>query len=187
MASAQEGNKSASYPLYHKMILAAISRLGEERSSKSDISAYIETTYRDNLPENHEAVLSYTLEKMKEAGELSLYKNNYVQPDASSAARRGRGRPPKTKQPLPPGVDPPTPRPRGRPPKPKDPLTTAVTKASHGLPRRRGRPPSKHRPSVGDSPAKPKTAAVKPSVAGVKRGRGRPPKLRQPAADVAVE
>ncbi|XP_020594959.1 HMG-Y-related protein B-like [Phalaenopsis equestris] len=189
MASSDEEHKSTSRAPYPKWILAAISALGEkEGSNKSDISKFIETTYSDVLPEGHEAALSDALSKMKESGELLFVKNNYLKPDPSSTPRRGRGRPPKPKQPLPPGVSPPTPRPRGRPPKPKDPLAAAIAKAASGLPRPRGRPPKKHRPAVATSPKKTlKSSILKPSVAGLKRGRGRPPKVRVPETHAADE
>lgn len=172
-----------------QLILTAIAALGEkEGSNKSDISKYIETTFSGVLPQGHEAALSEALAKMKESGELLLVKNNYFKGDPDSAPRRGRGRPPKPKQPLPPGASPPTPRPRGRPPKPKDPLAAAIAKVASGLPRPRGRPPKKHRPAVAAIPkTAAKSAGLKPAVPGMKRGRGRPPKVRVPEANVAAE
>ncbi|KAL0924658.1 hypothetical protein M5K25_005507 [Dendrobium thyrsiflorum] len=189
MASTEEENKSTSHPSYPKFILAAIAAVGEKEGlNKSEISKYIETTYSESLPEGHEAALSDALSKMKESGELLFVKNSYLKADPSSTPRRGRGRPPKPKQPLPPGLSLPTPRPRGRPPKPKDPLAAALAKAASGLPRPRGRPPKKHRPAVASAPKTAvKSAGLKPAVAGVKRGRGRPPKVRAPVADVAAE
>ena len=170
------------------MILTAIAALGEkEGSNKSEISRYIETTFSGVVPEGHETALSEALTKMKESGELLFVRNNYLKAESNSTPRRGRGRPPKPKQPLPPGGSPPTPRPRGRPPKPKDPLAAAIAKASSGLPRPRGRP-KKHRPAVATlAKTAVKSSVLKPAVPGVKRGRGRPPKVRVPEASVAAE
>ncbi|KAK6157574.1 hypothetical protein DH2020_011822 [Rehmannia glutinosa] len=86
---------------------------------------------------------------MKAAGQLVFTKNNYLKPDPNSPVRRGRGRPPKPKTPLPPGAIPLPPRPRGRPPKSQDPTA----------------PPP---------PPKPKAATTTSTLSGKKRGR--PPK-----------
>ncbi|CAA6664824.1 unnamed protein product [Spirodela intermedia] len=64
-------------------------------------------------PTGHSMLLSHHLNKMKDAGELVFSKNNYMRPDPNSPPKRGRGRPPKPKEPLPAGYVPPPPRPRG--------------------------------------------------------------------------
>ncbi|KAK3036431.1 hypothetical protein RJ639_030030 [Escallonia herrerae] len=84
----------------------------KEGSNKSSISQYIESTYGD-LPAGHANLLSDNLNKMKEAGELAMVKNNYLRSDPSAPPKRGRGRPPKAQDPwspeaaassLPPGL-----------------------------------------------------------------------------------
>ncbi|BAU01753.1 hypothetical protein VIGAN_11105300 [Vigna angularis var. angularis] len=63
---------------------------------------------------------------MKESGELVFNKNNYMKTDQSAPPKRGRGRPPKPKAPVPPGTVVSPSRPRGRPPKdPNAPLEVA--------------------------------------------------------------
>lgn len=176
------------------MILGAIEALGDKAgSNKSAISKYLESKYAEQLPEAHSSLLTAHLARMKESGEILMIKNSYTTPDLEAPPepeappKRGRGRPPKLKSPLPPGTVPSSPRPRGRPPKPKDPLEAAIAKAAAGLPRPRGRPPKKAR-TDGDeeaSPPSPPSAPVVSSVSpGVKRGRGRPPKVKPPYADV---
>lgn len=170
------------------MIIGAIEALDEKAgSSKSAISKYIESKYAEQLPEAHSSLLTAHLARMKESGEILMVKNNYIKPGPDAPPKRGRGRPPKPKPPLPPGAVMPPPRPRGRPPKPKDPLAAAVAKAASGLPRQRGRPPKKLRGGDGDEES---VALPSPSPAGasgapgVKRGRGRPPKVKPPFTDV---
>ncbi|KAL0427058.1 UNVERIFIED_CONTAM: HMG-Y-related protein A [Sesamum latifolium] len=132
-------------PQYPEMILAAIEALNEENgSNKSSISKHIEATY-GNLPPAHTTLLTHHLNKMKSAGQLLFIKNNYLKPDPNAPPRRGRGRPPKPKSPLPPGTVSPPPRPRGRPPKSRD--ATA--------------PPP---------PPKPKATSTTATVSGKKRG-----------------
>ncbi|KAI3466962.1 hypothetical protein Pfo_023625 [Paulownia fortunei] len=105
-------------PQYPEMILAAIEALNEKNgSNKSSISKHIEATY-GNLPPAHSTLLTHHLNKMKSTGQLQFLKNNYFKPDPNAPPRRGRGRPPKPKTPLPPGAVPLPPRPRGRPPNP---------------------------------------------------------------------
>ncbi|MQL88682.1 hypothetical protein Taro_021241 [Colocasia esculenta] len=164
----------------NQMILAAIDALNDKNgSNKSKISKYIESQYAD-LPAGHSMLLSHHLNKMKDAGELAFAKNNYLRPDPSSPPKRGRGRPPKPKEPLPAGYVPPSPRPRGRPPKAKDPNALPPApkpKSGDGAPKRRGRPPKKApRPAGTSAPAAP----------GVKRGRGRPPKVKPAVAAVGA-
>ncbi|CAA7401426.1 unnamed protein product [Spirodela intermedia] len=161
-------------PPYPEMIFTAIDTLNDKNgSSKAKISKFIESKHGD-LPTGHSMLLSHHLNKMKDAGELVFSKNNYMRPDPNSPPKRGRGRPPKPKEPLPAGYVPPPPRPRGRPPKPKDPLAVAAAKAAEGLPKRRGRPPKKA------------ARAAAPAPAGAKRGRGRPPKVKPAVAAVGA-
>ncbi|XP_058079221.1 HMG-Y-related protein A-like [Magnolia sinica] len=170
----EEVNKPPSLP-YSEMILAAIEALDDKNgSSKSAISEYIESSY-DDLPQDHSTLLADYLNRMKESGELTMLKNNYMRPNPDAPLKRGRGRPPKAKLPIPPGTVVSPPRPRGRPPKPKDPsdLAAAPVKVS-GPPRPRGRPPKKARPAVGMSTGSP-------------RPRGRPPKAKAPFAVVGLD
>jgi len=177
-----------------QMILAAIEGLGDKNgSNKSAISKYIEGKYGE-LPPAHASLLTAHLARMKESGELIFLKNNYFRADAPDAPqKRGRGRPPKARDPNAPAPPPkpksPAPsagtgRGRGRPPKAKNPLEAAVKQATAGMPKARGRPPKKAKTAEdGASPAPKPAAAPTPAPAGdgstpVKRGRGRPPKVR---------
>ncbi|KAJ0981304.1 hypothetical protein J5N97_009575 [Dioscorea zingiberensis] len=179
MASTEEPSDPSSLPPYSEMIVAAIEALDEKSgSSESSISKYMEATY-GSLPSTHSEQLVEELTRMKESGELVVVEDNYRLPETDPPPKRGRGRPPKPKTPVPEAEAMPVSRPRGRPPKPKDPLAVAVAKAAHGLPKRRGRPPKNPRPSA-PSPAPAATGAV----VGVKRGRGRPPKVKPQLADV---
>ncbi|XVF85405.1 hypothetical protein PTKIN_Ptkin17bG0115500 [Pterospermum kingtungense] len=154
-----------SLPDYTQMILSAIEALNEkDGSNKSAISKYIESTHPD-LPAAHSTLLSHHLNKMKQTGQIVMLKNNYLKPDPNAPPKRGRGRPPKPKDPLSPGTVVGPPRPRGRPP--KDPLAPPRPKISAGTGRPRGRPPKMAKT----------TAAAVPPPPGVKRGRGRPPKV----------
>ncbi|KAF5735365.1 HMG-Y-related protein B-like [Tripterygium wilfordii] len=108
---------------------------------------------------------------MKQIGQLVMVKNNYMKPDPNEPPKRGRGRPPKPKGPLPPGVELPPASPRSRPRKPRDPFAPAPPakpkSSSSGTGRPRGRPPKRA-----------KTAASAPDSGAVTRGRGRPPKVK---------
>ncbi|NP_001144569.1 HMG-Y-related protein A [Zea mays] len=170
----EEVAKPSPIPPYPEMILAAIEDLCDKSgSNKSAISRYIEGKYDGDLPPAHASLLAAHLARMKESGELVFVKNNYFRADAPDAPpKRGRGRPPKARDPGAP-VSPPSGRGRGRPPKPKDPLDAAVKQATAGMPRARGRPPKKAKTEGGASPA-PAGDGSTP----VKRGRGRPPKVR---------
>lgn len=171
-----------------QLILEAIDGLNEKGgSSKSAISNYIES-HRENLPEDHAAQLAEHLGKMKDAGELTFAKNNYSRPDPDAPPKRGRGRPPKPKAPLPPDYVPPPPRPRGRPPKAKAPLAAGSAAAgapAAASPRPRGRPPKKPRVEAGAA-ATPAAATPAAGGGGVKRGRGRPPKAKPAVAAVGA-
>ncbi|KAH6827751.1 hypothetical protein C2S53_011828 [Perilla frutescens var. hirtella] len=165
-------------PPYPEMILAAIEALGDPNgSNKSSISKQIEATY-GSLPPAHFTLLTHHLNRMKSSGHLIFTKNNYLKPDANTPPRRGRGRPPKPKTPLPVGFLPPPSRPRGRPPKSRDldapPPPPKPASAVSG--RKRGRPPK----AAATAPPPPP-----PSAAGPPRGRGRPPKVK-PAVTAPV-
>ncbi|KAJ4826705.1 hypothetical protein Tsubulata_023394 [Turnera subulata] len=162
------------------MILGAIAALNEPNgSNKTSISKYIESKY-GNLPAGHTTLLSHHLNRMKDTGELVFWKNNYTKADPNAPPRRGRGRPPKPKVPLPPGAVLSPPRPRGRPPKdpnaPPKPVKPKVTTAGSGKPR--GRPRKMARPAGGMPPAAAATTATVPMAAGTGRPRGRPPKVK---------
>ena len=149
-----------------QLILQAVDSLTEkDGSSKDAISKYIESNHT-NLPEDHADQLSESLEKMTKSGEIVFVNDSYKKPDISLPAKRGRGRPPKPKTPLPADQVAPPPKPRGRPPK--------NPREQTGSPKPRGRPPKKPRQDV--PPAAPSPAS------GVKRGRGRPPKAKPVAA-----
>ncbi|WVZ92869.1 hypothetical protein U9M48_038905 [Paspalum notatum var. saurae] len=181
----EEAAKPSPLPPYPEMILAAIDGLGQKTgSNKSAISKYIEGKYGE-LPPAHASLLTAHLARMKESGELIFLKNNYFRADAPDAPpKRGRGRPPKARDPNAPPKPAPasaSPRPRGRPPKAKSPLDAAVAQATAGMPKARGRPPKKARTEA--APAAPAAApAGGDGSAPVKRGRGRPPKVRPAVA-----
>ncbi|KAE8719263.1 HMG-Y-related protein A [Hibiscus syriacus] len=152
-------------PDYTQLILEAIDALDEKAgSNKTTIAKHIESTHSD-LPAAHTTLLSHHLNKMKQSGQIVMLKNNYMRPDPNAPPKRGRGRPPKPKAPLPPGTVVSPPRPRGRPP--KDPLAPPKPKPTPGTGRPRGRPPKTAKA----------TPPVDPPTPGVKRGRGRPPKV----------
>lgn len=164
-----------------QMIMAAIEALDDkDGSNKSAISKQIESTYPD-LPAAHTTLLAHHLNKMKQSGQLVMVKNNYMKPDPNAPPKRGRGRPPKPKVPVPPGTVIAPPRPRGRPPKPKDPFAPVAPpkKSTSGSGRPRGRPPKKAKTEVAP------TSAPAAQAKGVKRGRGRPPKVKSAVAPVA--
>lgn len=168
--------------LFLQLIMNAIDALNDKNgSNKSAISKHIEATY-GNLPPAHSTLLSHHLNKMKATGQLLFVKNNYLRPGPDTPPRRGRGRPPKPKTPLPPGTVLPPPRPRGRPPKSRDPNDpppppkpkAAPSPAASG--RKRGRPPKATKTGV------PPPSTSVGATSGVPRGRGRPPKVKQAVA-----
>ena len=168
------------------MILRAIEALSNANgSNKSSISKYIESTYGD-LPAGHTALLSHHLNRMKDSGELVFWKNNYSKADPNAPPRRGRGRPPKPKDPLQPGMDLGPARPRGRPPKdpnapPKPPKVKAVSSPSFspsGKPR--GRPRKMARPAGG-------LGGAEEGVGSTGKPRGRPPKVKTQFTEVSVQ
>ena len=166
------------------MILKAIEALNDNNgSNKSSISKHIESTYGD-LPAGHSALLTHHLNKMKDGGELVFWKNNYMKPDPNAPPRRGRGRPPKPKEPLPPGLDLGPARPRGRPPKdPNAPPKPSKVKISTGSGKPRGRPRKMARPSGGLGG----TAMAVPAATTTGKPRGRPPKVKDQVTEVSVQ
>ncbi|KAK4371179.1 hypothetical protein RND71_010654 [Anisodus tanguticus] len=162
-------------PSYPDMIMGAIEELNDENgSNKSAIARQIEATY-GTLPPAHSTLLAHHLNKMKQSSQLVMAKNNYMKPNPNAPPRRGRGRPPKPKAPLPAGYVPPPTRPRGRPPKERDPNAPILvpmkkTLSSGGSGRKRGRP------------RKYPVVAAPPSSGGAPRGRGRPPKVKTSVA-----
>lgn len=143
-----------------QMIYEAIDALNQgEGANKSTISKFIESKYH-GLPPAHSNLLSANLARMKDNGELVFMKNNYLRAGPSAPPRRGRGRPPKPREPGPPSAEIAPPRPRGRP---------------------------KKDPNAPPTPKKPKVAATPPSMAApvlskTGRPRGRPRKVRPQAA-----
>ena len=166
-----------------QMIFRAIEALNSDNgSNKSTISKYIESTY-GNLPTGHSSLLTHHLNMMKASGELVFWKNNYMKRDPTAPPRRGRGRPPKLKVPLPPGSVLSPPKPRGRPPKdpnappkPPKPPKPVQMKVSSGTGKPRGRPRKFPRPATPPAP---------PVPSG--RPRGRPPKVKGPLTEVSVQ
>ncbi|KAF5749999.1 HMG-Y-related protein A-like [Tripterygium wilfordii] len=181
----EEVNKPPSLPPYPEMILEAIAVLNENNgSNKTSISKYIESKYGD-LPAGHSTLLSHHLNKMKDTGELVFWKNNYMKADPNSPPRRGRGRPPKPKDPLASDAVLTLSRPRGRPPKdPNAPPKPVKPKVATGSGKPRGRPRKMAKPSgsvVG-------TATITVEMAtGTGRPRGRPPKVKPVVNEVSVE
>ncbi|WJX63899.1 hypothetical protein P8452_48731 [Trifolium repens] len=195
----QEVNKPQSLPPYPEMILKALEALNEPAgSNKSAISNYIESIYGE-LPEGHSIVLSNHLNQMKENGDLVFSKNNYMKPDPSAPPKRGRGRPPKPKDPLapPPATVLSPPRPRGRPPKdpnapPKPPKVTSGSGRPRGRPKKVARTEDVSNPGAAGGGGSVDADDVDgPSVAAVavptSRGRGRPPKVKPQMTEVSVE
>ncbi|CAN4097333.1 unnamed protein product [Withania somnifera] len=134
------------FPSYPEMIYEALDALNEEGgSNKSSITKYIESKYGD-LSQDLSKLVPLHLENMKQNGDLIFLKNNYIKSGPGVPAKRGRGRPPKPKAPLPPGaesVESAPPKPRGRPRKdPNAPPTSKKPKPDLGATtgRPRGRP-----------------------------------------------
>ncbi|KAL6225772.1 hypothetical protein ACLB2K_004621 [Fragaria x ananassa] len=179
----EEVKKPPSLPPYPEMILKAIEGLNESNgSNKSSISRYIESTYGE-LPAGHSGLLSDHLSKMKDSGELVFWKNNYTKADPNAPPRRGRGRPPKPKDPdQAQAADLASGRPRGRPPKDPDaPPRPPKVKASPGSEKPRGRPRKMARPTGGLSGS----TTTTDSVTG--RPRGRPPKVKDSLTEVSIQ
>ncbi|KAE8663876.1 HMG-Y-related protein A [Hibiscus syriacus] len=163
-------SQQSSLPDYTQMIMETIEALNEkDGSNMASITKHIELTHSD-LPENHYTLLSHHLNLMKQSGELVMSNDNYMKPDPNGPPKRGRGRPPKPKSPLPPDAVVSSPRPRGRPPKPRDLSAPPKPKTPVSTGRPRGRPPKKAKTTA--------TVTAPPPPPGVKRGRGRPPKVQ---------
>ncbi|KAK8674156.1 hypothetical protein V6N13_112452 [Hibiscus sabdariffa] len=174
--AAEEVNKPPPLPSYPQLIINAIEALNDKNgSNKTSISKHIESKYGD-LPAGHSTLLSHHLNKMKETGELVFWKNNYMKVDPNAPPRRARGRPPKPKVPLPPGMVLSSGRPRGRPPKdPNAPPRSPKPKLPSGSGKPRGRPRKMARPEggIGGSSTSVTSTSVRP--------RGRPPKVKASA------
>jgi hypothetical protein len=170
--------------LEFQIILKAIEELNEKNgSNKSSISKHIESTYGD-LPAGHSTLLTHHLNKLKDSGDLVFLKNNYMKPDPNAPPKRGRGRPPKPKVPLPLGIDLGPARPRGRPPKdPNAPPKPPKVKVSTGSGKPRGRPRKMARPSGGLGGS----TATTPASTATGKPRGRPPKVKAPMTEVSVQ
>ncbi|KAK1370810.1 AT hook, DNA-binding motif-containing protein [Heracleum sosnowskyi] len=178
-------SKPPSLPPYPEMIMGAIDALKEKDGlSKSSIGRHIESTYGD-LPAGHTNSLTEHLNKLKEDGELVLVKNNYMRPDPNAPPKRGRGRPPKAKDPNAPELTPVA-----------APAATAAVAAADG-PSSRGRGRPRKDPNAPPSVKKAKTEKPKedekeddkedptPSKSG--RPRGRPRKVQPALAQNGVE
>ncbi|KAL8193992.1 hypothetical protein R6Q57_026234 [Mikania cordata] len=160
----EELNRPPSLPPYAEMIFAAIDALKEkEGSSESSISNYIESTC-GCLPEEHNNILADQLNKLVENGELVLTNNNYLRPDHSVPAKRGRGRPPKAKDPA---------ASEGRTQIQTESQAPAPARPEFEIKRGRGRP--RKDPNAPSAPKRAKVASV-PSTTG--RPRGRPRKVQ---------
>ncbi|KHN17948.1 HMG-Y-related protein A-like [Glycine soja] len=185
MATGQVINKPPpSLPPYPEMILEAIEALNEENgSNKSSISKYIESTY-GGLPQAHKVLLNVHLAKMRESGVLVFWKNNYTKRDPNAPPRRGRGRPPKPKEPLPPGTVLSPPRPRGRPSKDPNDLQKPLKASVVGSGRPRGRPRKMAWPTGGLGKVSPASKAKPVTSSG--RPRGRPPKVKPVFTEISV-
>uniref|UniRef100_A0A2P2KN79 HMG-Y-related protein A n=2 Tax=Rhizophora mucronata TaxID=61149 RepID=A0A2P2KN79_RHIMU len=181
--AAEEVHKSPSLPPYPEMILQAIAALNEKNgSNKTSISKYIESKYGD-LPAGHSTLLSHNLNRMKHTGELVFWKNNYMKADPNAPPRRGRGRPPKPKDPLPTAAVLAPARPRGRPLKdPNAPKPVKPKVAATGSGRPRGRPRKMSQPTGGITGSGATTTVA--MTAGSGRPRGRPPKVKAPEVSV---
>ncbi|GAA0175713.1 chromatin/chromatin-binding, or -regulatory protein [Lithospermum erythrorhizon] len=155
----EEVSKPPSLPPYPQMIMEAIDALGpHEGSNKSSISKFMESKYGP-LPAGHANLLTAHLNRLKDGGELVFFKNNYLRPDPNAPPKRGRGRPPKQKEPMPEGEVPSVTRPRGRPR--KDPNA----------------PPAPKKVKTIDVPS-----GEAPTVSQTGRPRGRPRKLNPQSA-----
>lgn len=166
MATQESAPVPTTLPQYPELIISAIEAVDDKNgANKTTISKHIESIY-GQLPAAHSTLLSHHLNRMKQSGQLVLFKNNYLKPDPNAPPRRGRGRPPKAKTSPPPDAVVSPPRPRGRPPKtvfPEAPVAAEKTKSPSVSGRKRGRP--------------------KKSESGAK-GRGRPPKVKPDATAV---
>ncbi|KAL7614512.1 HMG-Y-related protein A [Lactuca sativa] len=156
MAAAKH-TQSPSLPPYSEMIFAAIDSLKvKEGASESSISDYIESTC-DNLPDEHANILTDNLNKLVESGELVVLNDNYMRPEPTETPKRGRGRPPKAKDPS---------------------VSEAVTQAEPGSEVKRGRGRPKKDPNAPSSAKKVKVGSTSPPSSKTGRPRGRPRKVQ---------
>ncbi|KAH6799406.1 hypothetical protein C2S51_035890 [Perilla frutescens var. frutescens] len=156
----EELGKPSSLPPYPQMIMEAIDALKQaEGASKTSISKFMESKYGE-MAAGHADLLTAHLTAMKDSGELLFIKNNYLKPSSDAPPKRGRGRPPKPKDPMPAGVVLAPPRPRGRP---------------------------KKDPNAPPAPKKPKTSAAPPTISKTGRPRGRPRKVQPQPLQNGVE
>lgn len=145
------------------MIFAAIDALKEkEGSSESSISNYIESTC-EYLPDEHTNILTDMLNKLVDSGELVVLNNNYMRPDPTAPLKRGRGRPPKPKDPA---------------------VLESQSPAQTGSEIKRGRGRPKKDPNAPPAPKKVKVAAVPAAPSKTGRPRGRPRKVQPEFAGV---
>ncbi|KAF5769313.1 putative High mobility group protein HMGA, plant [Helianthus annuus] len=165
----EELNRPPSLPPYAEMIFSAIDALKEkDGSSTSSISNYIESTC-GSLPEEHTNILADQLNKLVENGELVVSNNNYMRPDSATPAKRGRGRPPKAKDPSAAETETPA-------------AVTSPATAGSEVKRGRGRP--KKDPNAPPSAKKVKAATVPTPPSKTGRPRGRPRKVQPEPAGV---
>ncbi|XP_076916208.1 uncharacterized protein LOC143575827 [Bidens hawaiensis] len=138
-----------------RMIFAAIDA---KQQSESLISSYIESTY-GSVPGD----LSDQLKKLVDNGELVVSDNNYSRLESSVPAKRGRGRPPKAKEPAVLG---------------SPVLTGGPDPVQPGSEVKRGRGRPKKDPNAPPAAKKVKTAGVKTTSSKTGRPRGRPRKVQ---------
>lgn len=168
----EELNRPPSLPPYTEMIFAAIDALkGKEGSNESSISTYIQSTC-GYLPDEHNNILTENLNKLIDNGELVVVNNNYMRPDLNTPAKRGRGRPPKAKDPN--HVDTPVPTPKPNP----DPVSAPATAPQTGSEVKRGRGRPKKDPNAPPSAKKVKVATSPAPPSSTGRPRGRPRKVQ---------
>lgn len=143
-----------------QMIFSAIEALKEKEGvTESSISTYIESTC-GYLPDEHKTILTENLNKLVENGELVLLNNNYTRADVSTPAKRGRGRPPKAKDPA------------------AESRAPSQTDAQTGSEVKRGRGRPKKDPNAPPTAKKVKVATVPPPPSKTGRPRGRPRKVQ---------
>lgn len=191
------------------MIIKAIVDLNERKGSSSRaIAKYIVATF-SSLPHSHAALLVHHLRRLKKKGVLQMVKHSYKLPKKPStktdAPKRGPGRPPKPKTPVPGdgAVTGLVKRGRGRPRKdpnaPKEPLRKpkvgrprkAPLAAGASAPRPRGRPPKKAKADGATATAAAPAAIVVPLATSPDgtppKVRGRPKKAKPDGAKAAAD
>ncbi|XP_071735398.1 HMG-Y-related protein A-like [Rutidosis leptorrhynchoides] len=162
----EELNRPPSLPPYTEMIFAAIDALKEKEGvTESSISNYIESTC-GYLPDEHTTILTENLNKLVENGELMLLNNSYTRADISTTAKRGRGRPPKAKDPA------------AETRVPAQAQAQAETEGQPGSEVKRGRGRPKKDPNAPPSAKKVKVATVPTPPSKTGRPRGRPRKVQ---------